>query len=150
MDRENELRELIIAEAHKLLKTPFRHRGRTRHGLDCLGLCWLAYRRAGIEGLPDSDGKVYEPNWFWFVDKSKYLANLLKYFEYTDNPKIGDLVTFKCYKKIVTHAGIFDRNNTFIHCESGKCVDITLLNHRYWGSEKVFNGYLVYKGFLNS
>jgi cell wall-associated NlpC family hydrolase len=42
----------IVAAARALLGVPFRHRGRTRSGLDCAGLLVLSYRAHGVE-LPD-------------------------------------------------------------------------------------------------
>jgi cell wall-associated NlpC family hydrolase len=148
-EKEQEARDLIIAEAHKLYKTPFRHRGRTRKGVDCAGFIYLAYHRAGIE-VPSSDGKMYEPNWFWFIKEGdeRYLDTMLKYFryiEFPEQPKIGDLATFKRYGNIVTHAGIIDKNGQFIHAESGRYVTFTELEHRYYKSR--FHRFLRYRGF---
>jgi cell wall-associated NlpC family hydrolase len=47
-----EIRSKIVSNAKQLLNVPFVHRGRTRFGLDCLGLGVLAYRRSGAY-LPD-------------------------------------------------------------------------------------------------
>lgn len=41
------LREKFAEEARVLVKTRFRHQGRTERGVDCLGLLVLAARRAG-------------------------------------------------------------------------------------------------------
>ncbi|MDY0313760.1 MAG: NlpC/P60 family protein [Bacteroidales bacterium] len=142
---EEEQRERIVTEAKKLIGIPFRHMGVTRGGLDCKGCCWLAYYRAGIN-LPQGDGKKYEVNWFWFADKQRYLDGLLKYFDFTDNPKKGDLVVFKCFdEEMITHGGIYIGNRSFIHAPSGKKVRPDSLDHRYWN--KKFYKFLVYKGF---
>lgn len=37
----------LVAAARSYLGTPFRHRGRTRRGLDCVGLIWRAYADLG-------------------------------------------------------------------------------------------------------
>lgn len=42
----------LVDSARKYIGVKFRHRGRTRRGLDCAGLPWLAYKDAGVE-LPD-------------------------------------------------------------------------------------------------
>lgn len=38
----------LLAEARRLVGTPWRHMGRTPEGLDCVGLVLLAARRAGF------------------------------------------------------------------------------------------------------
>lgn len=38
----------VVAAARAYLGTPFVHRGRTRRGLDCVGLAWCAFRDAGV------------------------------------------------------------------------------------------------------
>lgn len=42
----------LVAAARKYLDVKWRHRGRSRHGLDCAGLGIVAYRDCGVE-LPD-------------------------------------------------------------------------------------------------
>lgn len=42
----------LIQSARKYIGVKFRHRGRTRSGLDCAGLVWKAYQDCGVE-LPD-------------------------------------------------------------------------------------------------
>lgn len=151
-----EKRERIIQEARKLIGTPFRHMGVTRFGVDCKGFCWLSYYKAGINDIPQGDGRIYEPNWFWFVDKERYLDGILKYFQFTNNPQKADIIIFNCYSSFITHAGIYCGNNNFIHAPSGKKVRFDNLDHRYW--KKAFqkakeisnsSGFLIYKGFIN-
>jgi len=38
----------LVTAARAYLGTPFVHRGRSRRGLDCVGLAWCAYRDAGL------------------------------------------------------------------------------------------------------
>lgn len=42
----------LVTAARAYLGTPFRHRGRRRTGVDCVGLLLLAFRDCGVE-LPD-------------------------------------------------------------------------------------------------
>ena len=142
------LRTRIIAEAHKLLNVKFAHRGRTRHGLDCAGFVYLSYRRANID-VPSGDGRIYEPTWYMFVKSGdqRYLNNILKYFRYIDTPKIGDLLSFKFHGDVITHTGILDKNNQFIHAESGRCVKLTDLNHRFY--KNAFYRYLRHQIFVD-
>ena len=145
------LRERVVTEAKKLLNTPFSHRGRTRFGVDCLGFVYLAYIKAGIPSIRDGDGKVYEPNWYWFCDKERYLDNLLTYADFVDEPIRGDILTFKCFKDIVTHGAISLGGIDYIHAPSGNSphtrkVKLDNLDHKYWG--KRFYKYLRFKGFI--
>lgn len=46
----------LVNQARTYLKTPFRHRGRTRHGLDCAGLIVRCFQDLG---RPVKDLRVY-------------------------------------------------------------------------------------------
>lgn len=39
----------FVSEARKLLGAPFVHQGHTEHGVDCMGLLYVAAKRAGID-----------------------------------------------------------------------------------------------------
>lgn len=149
-----ELREKVVSEAKKLINTPFSHRGRTRFGIDCLGLVYICYSRAGIPGLKDGDGRIYEPNWYMFCDKERYLDNLLNYCDFVEDGSIekADIPLFKCYENLVTHGGIYISDGNFIHASSGK-TKVTrrvrmdnIYDHRYW-SKKLYK-FLRFKGFI--
>jgi cell wall-associated NlpC family hydrolase len=144
LEEEKYYRERIVEESKNLLGTPFRHMGVTRHGVDCKGFGYLAYRRAGLD-LPQGDGKIYEPNWFFFINRERYLDSLLNFFYFVSSPKIGDILVFKCHGNIVTHGGIFIGDNKFIHARSGRNVQTDTIDHKYW--KKVFHGFMRYKGF---
>jgi cell wall-associated NlpC family hydrolase len=141
-----EIRERIVVEAKKLLNVPYAHRGRTRFGIDCLGLPWLAYKRAGIDYLPDNDGKAYGVNWHWLADKQRYLDAILKYFDPIDIATKGDLILFKTDSDFFTHGAIYLSDGNFIHARSGKKVMLdNIYDHRYW--KNCTNRFLIFKGF---
>ena len=48
----------LVAAARRYMGVPFRHRGRTAKGVDCVGLGIAAYRDCGVE-LPDF--RLYGP-----------------------------------------------------------------------------------------
>lgn len=49
----------MFAEARKLLGTPWRHKGRTTRGVDCLGLLWLPLSRVRpVERPADDYGRL--------------------------------------------------------------------------------------------
>lgn len=47
------LRDDYLAAARALIGTPFVHQGRTRHGVDCIGLIVLAAQAVGIDTRAD-------------------------------------------------------------------------------------------------
>lgn len=46
----------LVQQARSYIGTPYRHRGRSRRGIDCAGLPWCSYADLG---LPLPDLKVY-------------------------------------------------------------------------------------------
>ena len=142
------LRDLIVMEAKKILKVPFRHGGVTPSGLDCKGAVWLPYRKAGISHIPQGNGQYYPPEWFLHAEKNYYLEALLTYYNYTSNPQKGDLVIFATSRRrdFVNHAGIYVNQTKFIHARSGGKVEIEEFNDK-WRNPKVFKGYLILKEF---
>ena len=149
IENEEETRNKIEIEAKKLLKTPFRHRGRTTTGLDCLGFIWLVYKRSGLTDIPPGDGKIYNPQWFYFCTSERYLEGLLTYADYIDEPKKGDLVSFKMFENIVTHVGIIIdvEKKLFIHARSGKFVQMDSYDRKPYNRK--FFRFLTYKGFID-
>ncbi len=106
---------------------PYRHGGRTRSGLDCLGLVWLVLRDYGIR-VPDGDGSPYSPDWFR-ADPGRYLRGLLAHGETAPLGELRplDLVYFRM-SGAITHAGVMVDNNRFIHVLEGRSVCVSRLN----------------------
>jgi len=151
-------RNKIIETAIKLKGVKFAHRGRTRFGIDCLGLDWISYRRSGIT-LPDGDGRVYEANWFMFCEEERYLEQILKYFKWVEihqkknkptlsNIKKGDIPLFRCFNNKITHCGLFiyNDNDIFIHAFSGSKVKPDSLSQKWFYHRYV--GFVRYRGFM--
>jgi cell wall-associated NlpC family hydrolase len=145
-----EVRQRVIQEARKLIGTPFRHFGRTRHGLDCSGVIYLTYNRAGLS-LPQTDGHAYQCNWFEFEHANRLVDALSRYFERMpndDSPLPGDILLFQCYNlnAMITHSGICINFPTFVHARSGGRVELTSVKHRFWGSK--YAGHMRFKGLI--
>jgi cell wall-associated NlpC family hydrolase len=51
----------LVESARSFLDVPFKHRGRSRKGLDCAGLVWCAYEQLGIKH-PDLERYGREPH----------------------------------------------------------------------------------------
>lgn len=52
----------FLEQAQALLGTPFMHQGRSRYGVDCIGLVVLAAQRAGLDVSADQPGYPRDPN----------------------------------------------------------------------------------------
>lgn len=50
-----------VALARTWIGTPFRHQGRTRHGIDCVGLLVEVFRACGMD-VTDMDGYARDPH----------------------------------------------------------------------------------------
>jgi cell wall-associated NlpC family hydrolase len=107
---------LLIAEAKKLIGTPYRYGGTTPRGFDCSGFVYYTHKKIGII-LPHSARLMYQKG------RTVYKSNLMP----------GDLVFFNTSKgkSGVSHVAIYIGNNQVIHAVS-KGVKIDSLNNPYW------------------
>jgi cell wall-associated NlpC family hydrolase len=112
---------LLIAEAKKLIGTPYRYGGTTPKGFDCSGFVYYTHKKVGIT-LPRSSKLMYQKG--KAVHKSRLKAGDLVFFN-TSKGKIG-----------VSHVAIYIGNNQIIHAVS-KGVKIDNLNNPYWKSKYV-------------
>jgi cell wall-associated NlpC family hydrolase len=90
--------DAFIAAARRYLGTPWRHLGRSRAGLDCIGLVLVAARDAGLS-LPDPAPYEREPADARLVLEASRLARRVS------PPAPGDVLVFRttCH---VGHVGI--------------------------------------------
>src|SRR5690606_291727 len=86
----------LVAAARKYLNVPFKHRGRTEAGLDCLGLVVLAFRDIGVDvGDARNYGRRPEP------DHDRLRAALVERFGPPVRAlQVGDIVTMRWYKQV--------------------------------------------------
>jgi probable lipoprotein NlpC len=115
--------------ARQFLGIPYRHGGRDRKGLDCLGLVHLFYRELGIK-VPDNDGQPYANDWYK-KDPERLLRGLLQVGKPVDLPAEPlqplDLVYFRMGGAI-THAGVMIDHRSFLHVLTRQTVQISPLN----------------------
>lgn len=115
--------------ARQFLGIPYKHGGRDRKGLDCLGLAHLFYKTLGIQ-LPTDDGQPYTTDWYK-SDPERFLRGLLQVGKAvninTEPLKPLDLVYFRV-GGAVTHAGVMIDRVSFLHVMTGQQVRITPLN----------------------
>ncbi|NLY90253.1 MAG: C40 family peptidase [Firmicutes bacterium] len=115
--------------AREFLGIPYRHGGRDRHGLDCLGLAYLFYKKLGIN-LPNGDGQPYTTDWYK-IDPERLLRGLERVGRAvnlkTEPLKPLDLVYFQVGGAI-THAGVMVDQHSFLHVMNGQQVRVSPLN----------------------
>lgn len=109
----------IINQAMKYIGLPYCYGGLGKKCIDCSGFVLRVFEELGIS-LPHN---AQEQSKYGTVIKSR--DELIK----------GDLVFFKgSYKtnKYITHTGIYDGNNMFVHASSGNGVTITSMDDSWW------------------
>lgn len=107
----------FIDEARKLKGVPWRHRGRTTNGVDCIGVFVLAARNAGLDlagfiGIPDRRGygSRASPELIELVRKHALPA---------EQPVPGCLLVFQFPgESLPRHFGILTENGNMIHAEA--------------------------------
>jgi cell wall-associated NlpC family hydrolase len=134
----------VEQEARKFIGTPFRHSGRSTLGIDCVGLLYMSFSRAGIPSLPKTDGREYSLQWFKHT-KEERLYNAIKSTGHVvDIPieekiKKGDILLFRLFKNTFPahHSGIAINENFFIHVrcslkKGNRRVDLDLFDPFYY------------------
>jgi cell wall-associated NlpC family hydrolase len=102
------------ATALTLVGTPYRYGGEDLKGVDCSGLVYYSYKRAGVR-VPRTTGEL------------KRAATPVR------KMRKGDLVFFKQYGRRYSHVGIYIGDDKFVHAPStGKRVRTDSLLSPYW------------------
>lgn len=106
----------LIAEAHKVIGTPYRAGGTTPKGFDCSGFVSYTYKKVSVS-LPRSSEAMYKKG------KPVSLKQLAP----------GDLLFFKTSKhKGISHVAIYIGNGRMIHATSSKGVKVDSIHKSYW------------------
>ncbi|MGB5339275.1 MAG: C40 family peptidase [Gammaproteobacteria bacterium] len=107
-----------------MLGVPYHYGGASPRGVDCSGLVYYAYRKAGIE-VPRTTGAQF--NYAQPVRRSSL--------------RPGDLLFFRLTSRSVSHVGIYAGGRRFIHAPSrGKRVSYASLDNPYWQQRIVAAG----------
>lgn len=91
-------REIFLEAARSYVDVPWRHQGRSRTGLDCIGLVIASAKDAGLE-ISDPAPYDREPSDSRLVQEAKKIAKRVS------PPEAGDVVVFRS-SKFVGHVGI--------------------------------------------
>jgi cell wall-associated NlpC family hydrolase len=101
-------------------ETTYLYGGTDKNGVDCSSLMIHLYRYVYDTYLPRTSGEMYEDDRFDAIESNQKL-------------KEGDLVFFKIDKeKIVSHVGIYLKNDMFFSASSTEGCNITSLKAQYW------------------
>lgn len=120
----------IVGNVQKYLGIPYLHAGRTRNGLDCLGLAALIYHDFDIP-FPDDDGRPYSPEWV-YEDPERYLRGILRYGKIAPLNQLEplDFLYFRI-GKYISHSGVAVDPTHFIHVMQNRPVHISPLDEKW-------------------
>ena len=117
---------LALEAAREMLGVAYRYDGTDPRGFDCSGLVQYSFSHAGVN-LPRTSQDIF---------RSSQLVS-------PKEIQPGDLVFFAISKSKVSHVGIYDAHNRFIHApSSGKGVSYADLESPYWQQRLVAVGRL--------
>jgi cell wall-associated NlpC family hydrolase len=114
---------LAAAAAKDLVGTRFQHCGRSRAGVDCVGVVVLAYQSIGAE-IKDFQNYSRQA----VLNDSEVLASkITEQFEPGSraNLLLGDLLLFSM-RGVRTHVGIYVGENQFVHAYEGSINKVIL------------------------
>lgn len=95
----------FIAAARSYVGVPFRHQGRTRHGVDCIGLVVCAARDIGLT-LADRTDYPRDPNGLLPLEMARQFAPV-------ESPQAGDILLMR-FRGEPQHVAIL-AGTTLIH-----------------------------------
>lgn len=116
------------------LFVPYFHMGRTRGGIDCLGVVGEILKESSI--LQDYYDSEYPKDWFIHGDEQLVLNSIERNFEYLKpgilcrqdegTKMFGDLLCFWTRRRgICNHVAFFLSSGNMIHCTEGSGVHIS-------------------------
>jgi cell wall-associated NlpC family hydrolase len=122
----------LIDEARKLVGTPWRHQGRSKLGVDCIGLVLLAAKNAGLDLVKFSGAPV--PTRYSRHPDPQLYDTVQRYCTRIESPVPGCLLFFKFdADKHPRHFGIYTEQGTMIHAECKTRMQVVEHGHRaHW------------------
>lgn len=124
---ERELRQQIVAEAMKWLRTPYRNCANVLGvGVDCAMLIVEVYKKVG-KCPADYDPRPYAPEWYLHRDEERYLQPMAIFGrrvleESAVQP--GDIAVYR-YGRTASHGTIIVSDTLLIHANRvARCVEL--------------------------
>lgn len=130
----------IDAAVKEFTGIPYLHGGRSKSGLDCLGLVRAFLDKFKI-AIPENDGSIYESDWYK-RDPGRLARGVAKVGKPItfDQLQPLDLVYFRV-GGAVTHVAVMVTRTSFIHVMIGERVHISPMNYawkrRYAGARRL-------------
>jgi cell wall-associated NlpC family hydrolase len=120
--------QAVVNEARSWLGVPFRHQGRDRNGIDCVGLPIVVLQTLGALPADFKEPTNYPP--FPHLDQLKPLIH--KYCTpLPDEPRPGALITL-AWHQTLAHVAIYTEANTLIHAY-GRAPHLAVIEHGFRG-----------------
>jgi len=116
----------LIEAARSFVGTPFLHQGRTRHGLDCIGLVIASLMKVGVVFYEEP------PTYARLPHGDSLLAPLRSYCTPVDEPEPGVVLAMR-FRREVTHVALLT-GPTIIHAYEGARRTIEHCYDRRWRS----------------
>jgi len=118
----------LYAFIDKWLNTPYKWGGTDEHGIDCSAFIQHLLNEVYNLKIPRTSIEQLFTDRVEPFSSSKYLSE-------------GDIIFFRTTQnKIVSHVGIYLRNNMFVNSSSSKGVSIASLDDPYWKQKFVVAG----------
>lgn len=112
---ESSMRQALLSLYDRWEGTPYRYGGNSRHGVDCSGFVYIAFRDAlGIE-----------------VPRSTELLSRCGPSVSVKHLAVGDILVFRASRDNL-HVGIYVGNGQFIHSSKSRGVILSDLSNPYW------------------
>lgn len=120
---ESEQRALVVAEARKWIKTPYKNCADILGvGVDCGMLLVRVFVDTGL--CAPFDPRPYPPDWHFHRSEEKYLGFIFDRCAEVETPQPGDVMVFKMARTFA-HGGLVTR------------TDPLTIVHAYWPAKRV-------------
>jgi cell wall-associated NlpC family hydrolase len=119
---------------NSLIGIPYKFHGRTKDGVDCLGIVQLFYRKFFNISIPEY---LYS-----HANENESCETTITAGQFDGNWKpvtdlqYGDMLVFRI-KGRPTHVGVYLGNNEFLHCLAGRMSCIERLDSLTWRNRLV-------------
>ena len=110
---------------------PFVPQGRSRDGLDCWGVVWLAYNEVRGIDLPSYADEYKTEDIRNFPHLEELINKYLPEWEETTNPTEGDVVLMRLRGRPI-HVGLVIGDGMMLHIEEGIELCIERYGNAFW------------------
>lgn len=134
-------RQLIVDKAREYIGVPYKHQGRTKHGLDCVGLLVAIWRDTGLEN-DDFNGYGENANIKLLTEKlDKHFIRIRG-----GEPLPADVFWMRATDGLERHLALYTENNTIIHAVNNGPKKVVEHSYTPETRSRVF-GILRWRGF---